>query len=133
MDFSLERLQKVLSILRSLRFKERIALRNWEARPLKEAKWKPFAEEDFRQGPGHMLFRHKLTIPKNWEGEAVALRFLWDPTSSAEGLLYLDDQLVQGVDSRHTEVIVAESAPKAGGHKSFLSFGGRVRGSAFRR
>lgn len=124
MHFSLEKLQKEVALLGTLRFREHLVLSEWESRPLEGNTWVPVQAGG---STGVMpVPNYRIAIPKGWEGGAVALHFLFDPQSPApEGLLYLDGQPFQGVDRHHDGALITQSAREREEHDILLDLGRR--------
>src|SRR5258708_3726885 len=76
--------------------------------------WQPIQSGD--QWGGRNIwnwFRATVTIPPTWAGERVGLYFaLGHPSWRAqpEALVYVNDELRQGVDGNHHEILLTEQA-----------------------
>lgn len=72
---------------------------------------------DFHGIPGtHYWFRGKVTIPKSMEGKSVWFKIQtqieeWDDGKNPQFLIFVNDEVVQGADMNHREVMLFDSAP----------------------
>jgi len=124
--FAIERLGRLASEIKRLRYRRRLPLEEWEIAPAEgsEGRWKSIRVGEMWGGRGQRYrFRREISIPKEWEGETVCLRlWLGDPRAptAPEGLLYLDGQPFQGVDRHHDEVLFTEAARSGEVHQVLL-------------
>lgn len=78
--------------------------------PPKNAKWKTFDENDRIYGPDkHYWFRTKFRTPSDVCGKDIFVEIImghfetWD-LSAPQGLLYLNGEMIQGIDINHRKV-----------------------------
>ncbi|MBU3133814.1 alpha-mannosidase [Clostridium gasigenes] len=77
--------------------------------------WREFKTEDLWGGKDcHGWFKCEVEVPKNFEGETIALHFHtfdegWDATNP-QFSVYVNGEQIQGVDINHREVILTHNA-----------------------
>ena len=90
-----------------------------------EADGTPFAPFDSQRmhwyGPDrHYWFRAEITVPESFAGRSLWLHVRtqideWDDAKNPQFLLFVNDEIVQGMDMNHREVLLTREA-KAGEH-----------------
>jgi alpha-mannosidase len=116
--YTLEKIQKLLPELRQAIYRETIPIPGFKfveadvpgaQRPeLDDADWRDFAVGDRWGGYDKLAwFRATVSFPAHWRGRRVYARFLPGPRdggdSTAETLLYVDGELLQGIDIWHED------------------------------
>ena len=125
MYFKLERVKKIVEELKTNVYSDRITIPvyqvkkgNYHSREEASAAlgaWEEFHAGELWGGRNlHYWFRTKVNVPVRFEGKTIALNFStweegWDATNP-QFLLYVDGELIQGLDLNHREVIIAERA-----------------------
>ncbi len=112
-NLNLQKLLRYIKILDELRFLEKIPILYWTGREYEKSNWKPTQAGEMVHC-SRLLLRRALKIPSEWKSKPILLRFKWDKRFSIpEGLVYLDEQLVQGIDESHEEVFIPSSQEKS--------------------
>ncbi len=125
MYFAIERIKKIDEELKNLIYEKKLKINNYRVKEgnftsIKEAygsegEFKKFGYGDFWGGRDkHCWFSTEVTIPEGYEGETAALLFHtgeegWDAVNP-QFILYVNDELVQGIDVNHREIIIREKA-----------------------
>lgn len=85
-----------------------------------EAEWKDFdTDKDHWYGPDkHYWFRNTIKVPESFEGKNLWIRVHagldeWDDARNPQFLLFINGEIVQGLDINHREALLTDSA-KAG-------------------
>ena len=142
MYFIDERIRKILNELKGYVYKDSTKVGNFlckdgnyssiEAVEGSSEPWKDFGSDDVWGGLDvHCWFRTKLAVPEKYQGRTIALNIStgidgWDATNP-QFILYLDGEVVQGLDVNHREVIISNSAEPGRIYNIDLhAYGGRI-------
>lgn len=125
MYYALERVRKIAQELSSYVYVDRLKINDYEMKEgnfhsigevtNSKEKWTSFNAGELWGGKDyHCWFRTKVTVPENYNGKVIALRFStfeegWDAINP-QFLLYVNGELIQGLDINHREVIISENA-----------------------
>ncbi len=129
MNYVKERVQVILRDLNRLTVRNSFPEELWESKKgffltpseaeKAEAPWQTFdTSKDYWHGPAaHYWFRKKITVPAELDGKALWLKIgtnvtYWDAVTP-QMLIFVDGEVLQGVDANHQEVLVCSKA-KAG-------------------
>ena len=127
MIFAKERVQVICDQLKKFSKVQKVELAQWQVKEgnfLRPADaetaagaWEPFDSRNMHwYGPDrHYWFRTEFTVPEEFDGKPLWLIFHtqieeWDDGKNPQFLLFIDREIVQGLDMNHREVLVTECA-----------------------
>jgi alpha-mannosidase len=125
MYYALERVSKITQEIKAYVYSDSAEISSFDMkegnyRTIQEANdsplaWQRYEKETLWGGHDqHCWFRTKVKVPKHFSGKTIALNIStgeggWDAINP-QFILYVDGELIQGLDVNHREVIIAESA-----------------------
>ncbi|SFR65619.1 alpha-mannosidase [Anaeromicropila populeti] len=132
MHFLDKRVGVICNELNKLKVVQKQPLENWNYKKgnylypqdadRSEEAWEPFDSRTMHwYGPDqHYWFRTELTVPQNFHGKSLWLNVKtqieeWDDAKNPQFLLFVNEQIVQGIDMNHRQVKLCDCA-KAGEH-----------------
>ena len=127
MHFLDKRVQVICDELKKLSIRQRLPLSGWRMRKgsflhpgeahADEAAFAPFDSHTMHwYGPDeHYWFSTDATVPDSFEGRPLWLRVCtqideWDDGKNPQFLLFVDGEIVQGIDMNHRDVLIARHA-----------------------
>lgn len=133
MTFAKERITVICEQLKKMSFAQKMPLTQWEIKKgnfvyPKDAEAAPESWQEFDSlkmhwyGPDeHYWFKTKLTVPESFDGKPLWMIIHtqideWDDGKNPQFLLFVDDEIVQGIDMNHREVLIT---PKAQAGKEY--------------
>ncbi|WP_105615445.1 alpha-mannosidase [Vallitalea okinawensis] len=137
--------QRILKICRDLKQLEQkdnleispVFLKEGNYKTLEEAEksskvWLQYEKDDYWGGfEYHGFFKADVAVPSHFEGEKIALlagmKETGDSLLNPQFILYINDQLVQGIDQNHTEILLDKHAKAGMTYKIGIhAYGGRI-------
>lgn len=130
MIFAKERLEVICAQLKKFAKVEKVELSQWKRKPGNyfhpedvenaQVDWEDFDSKTMHwYGPDkHDWFRTEFTVPENFDGKSLWIVIHtqieeWDDAKNPQFLLFVDGEIVQGLDMNHREVLITDCA-KAG-------------------
>ena len=127
MFFLDKRAQVICDELKKESVRQKVLIENWEVkegnfiRPedaaAAEAPFEPFDARTMHwYGPDkHYWFRTQITVPESFDGKPLWLNVRtqieeWDDAKNPQFLLFVDEDVAQGIDMNHRDVLIAKRA-----------------------
>lgn len=127
MYYEIERIDKICSEISKHVYKEKINIDNYKyvegnyknieaIKSVDDEKWCDFkAGNEWGGMDCHGWFKCHVEVPEKLKGKTIALNFItseeeWDNVINPQFMLYVNGQLLQGLDVNHTETILTHDA-----------------------
>ncbi|MPQ43799.1 alpha-mannosidase [Clostridium tarantellae] len=126
MYFAVERIEKICNELERYVYAKEFSINNYKyidgnyhnidlIKNAPKDGWREFSTGDLWGDESHGWFKATVEVPKEFEGETIALSFHtflgdWDNTTNPQFILYINGEHIQGLDINHKETILTHNA-----------------------